>query len=143
MRDLDKLYRKAVYDSLNGNISVNIYDEVKKIGTNETLFVLMGGQKSTRDPQGDGLWARRNTIELIITHRQGVSVTKDSIDDVSEEIHQILFPDYKTFDVTTPSLIQFVNADFESGVTQPLIFSDQTIMAKVLNISVTIIQQLN
>lgn len=122
---------------------MNIYDEVKKIGTNETLFVLMGGQKSTRDPQGDGLWARRNTIELIITHRQGVSVTKDSIDDVSEEIHQILFPDYKTFDVTTPSLIQFVNADFESGVTQPLIFSDQTIMAKVLNISVTIIQQLN
>lgn len=144
MKDLDKPYRKSIYDALNGNLSgTPVYDEVTKVGTSDTLFVLLGGQRSTRDPQADSLWSRRHSIEVIITHKQGTSVTKDLIDDKSDEILEILFPDYDSFGVTEPSLVQFLNPDFESGVTQPMIFTNETIIAKVLTISVTIIQQLN
>lgn len=143
MKDLDKILRKAVFDSLDGNLSgTKVFDEVKKIGDTDSLFVLLGGQRSIKDPSADNLWARRNTIEIIITHKQTVSVTKDLIDEKSDEILEILFPSYDSF-IAAPSGVQFLNPDFESGVIQPMIFSNETIMAKVLTISVTIIQQLN
>ena len=142
MKDVDKIYRLAIFNSLNGNISVPIFDEVKKIGSAATVFVLLGGQRTVQDPTADLLWGRRCSIELIITHKTGVSATKDIIDDISNEILEKLFPDYDTFDVLQPEGFQFANPSFETGFINPLKISDtESIMAKVITISMNIIQQ--
>ncbi len=142
MKDIDKILRKAVFDALDGNISVPVFDEVKKIGNTQTLFVILGGQRTKRDPTADGLWARRCTIEVIITQKTGSSVSKDDIDDVSNEILEILFPDYDTFGVSSPSGFQFANEDFETGTTNRLqLTPTESVIAKVLLISVNIIEQ--
>lgn len=143
MKDFDKPYRKAIFDALNGNISVPVYDEVKKIGAADQTFVILGAQRSTRDPQADMMWARRCSIDLIITQKTAASTTKDVIDSISEEILEKLFPDYTSFGVTEPSGFQFTNWDFETGTTQPMaLTSTESVIAKVLTISINIIQQL-
>ena len=142
MKDFDKIYRLAVFDALSG-ISAPVYDEVKKVGDSDTLFVLLGSQRTKREPVADHLWARRCSIELIITQKTESGVSKDDIDDVADEILEVLFPSYDSFGVTAPGLFQFTAEEFETSQTNRIVLStDKSIIAKTLTISCVIIQQL-
>lgn len=142
MKDFDKIYRLAVYDALSG-ISVSVYDEAKKVGDSDSIFVILGAQRSKREPIADHIWGRRCSIELIITQKTESGVSKDDIDDVANEILEVIFPGYDSFGVTAPGLFQFTNEEFETSATNRLVLNtDKSIIAKTLIISCVIIQQL-
>ena len=142
MKDFDKIFRLAVYNAL-GSISATVYDEVKKVGDTDTIFVLLGAQRSKREPVADHLWGRRCSIELIITQKTDAGVSKDDIDDLADEILEVLFPTYDSFGVSVPSGFLFMNEEFETSATTRLVLSaDKSIIAKTLTISCVIIQQL-
>lgn len=142
MKDFDKPYRLSIFNALNNQISKPVYEEVKKIDASAEVFVILGTQRSVPSPEADTLWARRCSIDIIITHKSGVSVSKDDIDSVAEEILELLMPDYETFNVAVPSLFQFANPSFETGTTQPIqLITTEIVIAKVITISINIIQQ--
>lgn len=150
MHDLDKLYRLSIFNCLSGitvtgitsgATPISVYDEVKKIDSTDSLFIVLLGQKSTPNPIADGLWGRLSTIEISITHKTGVSVTKDLIDNVAEEVMKKLFPTALTFGPTEPQGFQYCNPMYESGFITPIqISSTESVMAKILAVSTTIIQ---
>lgn len=135
----------AIYNLLNGQLGgTNIYDEAKKAGASDTLFVLLGDQISVPSvsAQADLTWARDCSIEIIVTQKTDVSVSKDDIDDKSEQILEKIFTAYNTEAWTVPPLNQFCNPVFTSSRTTRIqISATETIIAKTLVITITIIKQ--
>lgn len=142
MRDTQKQLRLAVFNALNGVISVPVYDEKKLVSATDDTYVLLSTQQETPTEETDCTWITRSSIDLQVMQKTGSEVSKDDIDDISNEILVILMPTRGTLGITAPSGLEFQNPAIESIVSRDLSLSEtESILIKLVRFVVTIVQQ--
>lgn len=91
MNNVSKQIRKAYYDALNGNISVNVYKE--DVPESESMHhVVIRVESETDSSHSSGFV----TNPIVITEVVGVfsnSIDPDVIDDIDGQIRAIVLPD--------------------------------------------------
>jgi hypothetical protein len=146
LRDTGKIFRKAIYDALNGKITysgsnVPIYDEKKKAGDGTGLYVLFSTEQQTPDNTFD-TFMTESTLDLEICHKTDLEVSKDVQDDVANVILEILFPTPVTVGITDPSGFQIQNFSFAGSITRAFMISpSESILRKFIKLKATIVQQ--
>jgi hypothetical protein len=146
MKDTQKILRQAVYDIINGQLSYNgsnvpVYDEKRKVGQADSLFVILGTQQETDDSTSDA-FITDSSIDIEIQHRTEFEVSKDAIDDVSNQILQILMPTPQTDGFLVQNLFQITCVRRTSTISRNFSISDSvSIIAKIITISAKIVQQ--
>jgi hypothetical protein len=94
-KDPESVFRKAVYNALNGNVSYNgtnvpVYDEFAS-DTAGDLFIVLGNQYAD-DKRNFAKFVTGCVIIIDICHIQNRAMTKDVVDAVSNTIKGILMP---------------------------------------------------
>lgn len=143
MRDVSKPFRLSVFNCLNGNLSgAPVYDEKQKVTGTDTLFVLLSTQQQVPDEDISESWISRASIDIEVIQKTGSEVSKDDIDDVSNDILGLLLPSPWVAGVVTPSGFQFTNAKCESIISRNLSLSEtESVVQKIIRFSVQVIQQ--
>lgn len=141
MKDTQKILRTAVFQMLNGNISIPVYDEKKRVTSNARIYALLSTQQETDENPSDA-FITLSSIDIEIIHRSDFEVTKDSIDDISTEILQILIPAPTSDGLIVQNLFQITNVRRTSTITRQISVSDtDSIVSKIINITCHIIEQ--
>lgn len=137
----------AIFGTLTGGAvtymgqAVNFYDEKKKVGRTDKVYVLFGTQQTTRDRTSE-YWITDERIDLEILHAEEFEVTKDFIDDVSNQIYQLLMPNPINDSLPDPTLMQIQHFELEQALTRAVEVSPtKTIVSKLLTFSCKIVQQ--
>lgn len=137
MYDLSLPYRLSIYAVLNGVISVPVFDEKKKVAATNTVFVILSTQQQTPVEENDCVEISRCSIDIEITQKTGFEVTKDVIDNVSNEICQILKPCPLAW-----VNLEFQNARVESILSRNVSLSEsETVIQKIIRYTCDIVQQ--
>lgn len=146
MKGIDKPYRLAIYNALNGNISYNganipFYDELKSgVDSGVQLFALFSTQQTNLDQNFDA-FIHNCSIDIEIVTKFAASVTKDVLDDIEEAITTILFPDPHTFGIVQPAGLQIQSAYVSQTITITTAISPtESILRKIIKISSIITQ---
>lgn len=145
-RDTMKILRHACRDLLTGltynGTPVPVGDEKLKYNDRgATLFVTFGTQTESPDNTSDA-FITDSSIDIEINHKTGFEVSKDAIDDVSDDILNILLPYPETdgFQVQDGVLIQCVTRS--QAITRNYSLTDtQTYISKIITITCKIVQQ--
>lgn len=141
MKDTQKILRTAVFQMLNGNISIPVYDEKKRIGSNAKIYALLSTQQETDENPSDA-FITLSSIDIEIIHRSDFEVTKDSIDDISTEILEILIPTPTSDGLIVQNLFQITNVRRISTITRQISLTEtENIVSKIINITCHIIEQ--
>lgn len=142
MRNTKKYFRKAIFDLLNGNISVPVYDEKRKVEAPRGIFVVLSTQQETPAPEdNDCTFVTRSSIDIEIVVKTGFEVTKDAQDDIEDEILAILRPTQGS-DIVTSSGFLIQDLFRERSFTRNLSLSDsQSILQTILTFTATITEQ--
>lgn len=146
MRDTQKILRMAVYQVLNGNLSydgnnVPVFDEKRKLSSTDNLFVILGTQRET-DDNTDDAFITDSSIDIEIQHRTEFEVSKDAIDDVSNQILQIILPTPQTSGFPVQNLFQIQLVRRSSTISRNFSLTDsQSVVAKIITITCKIVQQ--
>lgn len=141
-----RILRMAVYNLLNGNISYNgqnvpVYDEKRRVGDTDNLFIILGTQQESDDDTSD-TFITDSSIDIEIQHRTDYEVSKDAIDEVSNQVLDLILPTPQTngFAVQNLALIQCVRRS--RSVSRNFSLTDsQSVVAKIVTITCKIIQQ--
>ena len=143
MRDVSKPFRLAVFNCLNGNLSgVPVYDEKQKVPASDTLFVLLSTQQQTQIEENDCTWINRCSIDIEVIQKTGSEVSKDDIDDTTNDILTLILPTPTTCGLIAPGGLQFCNPVCESIISRNLSLSEtESVVQKVIRVVVQIIQQ--
>lgn len=144
MNDTMKIMRMAVYNALvSGGLSVPIYDEKRKVADDKTqLYVLMAGQQEDDDDQTSETFVTNSSINLEIVHETGYEVSKDYIDDVSQEILSILMPIAQQDALPSTDDYQILGLRRRSAVTQNFsLTDDKSVVAKIITFTAKIVQR--
>jgi hypothetical protein len=142
LKDTKKILRQAIFNALDGQITLNgetvpVYDEKNE---NESVYILLSNQQEF-DDSPDGSFITRSTIDYEVVQQTGYSVSKDDIDDINEQILEILIPSQGTTGLTIPSGFQFHNVKRESSRSIAFEISPtESIVRNITTIS-TIIQE--
>lgn len=105
MNDAGQAIRKAYYDALNGQITINgsvipIVDEKLDVNiTEHDLYMLIGGQGGTVSGV-KGMWAKELDISITAVNRRKATNTKTLIEDICDQMLTILFPTRTTNGLT-------------------------------------------
>lgn len=144
MRDNAKPLRVAVYTALTGNTGgINMYDEKRKVSASDNTFILFTTQQQTPDEDNDCTWISKNSIDIEIVNKTGSEVSKNTIDDISDTILQVLIPSVGVCGLTSSNL-QFGYAYCESIISRNLSFSEtESVMVKIIRLVFQIINQTN
>jgi hypothetical protein len=143
MKDTQKPLRMAMFNLLSGAIAydgntVGVYDEMND---NDDVYILLSTQQETFDETSD-TFITRSTINLEVVAKTGTTVSKDVLDDISDDIYTLLRPTTSTTGLVNPSGFQIHNVFRESATTQVLQVSPtQSILRKLITIVVTITEQ--
>lgn len=146
MRDTQRPFRMAIHSVINGNATYNgqpvyFYDEKKKVGLTDRVYGLYTTQQTTRDHTSD-CWITDELITLELLHKSGFEVTKDFVDDVSDQLYQLLMPTRINDALPDPSLMLIQNFELEEALTRSVEITDtETIVSKLITFSCKIIQQ--
>lgn len=125
--------------SYNG-ISVPVYDEKKRDKQLANLYVVLSTQQET-DDNTDTSFTTDSSIDIDITHKTEFEISKDAIDEVSDQILELLLPnpDGPGWNVSG-FLIQ--NIRRSSTISRNFSLTDsQSIIAKIITITSKITQQ--
>ncbi len=148
MRDTQRPLRMAIHNVLTGNVfyggsAINFYDEKKKAGQSDKVYGIYSTQQTTRDQQSvDETWITSERIDLEFTHQSGFEVTKDFIDDLTDQAYQILLPSRLNDSLPDPLLMRIEHFELEQALTRSVeITSTETIVSKIVTFSCKIIQQ--
>lgn len=143
MKETKKIIRQAIFDAIDGQVVVNsvtipVYDE-KNDG--ENIYILLSNQQEADDNTSD-TFITRSTIDIEVVQQTGYSVSKDDIDDITEQILEIVIPTPNTHGLTEPTGIQILNVRRESSRSLAMEISiSETIIRNITTISATIIQK--
>ena len=142
----DKALRYAYGAALSGNLTypvgqsaVQIFDE--KLEASNNIYVLILNQNSIYAGNFmDQRWTAK--IELEIVSKQQNSVSKDILDDISEQIENIIIPSAFTNGLSVDSGWQVINVSLES-ISYANIQQTETnsILTKTLIFNQTIIKK--
>lgn len=149
MKDTKKILRQAIFDALDGNITVGgntlkFYDEKAPSTDDETFYGILSTQQETGSNDNDSSFITQSSIEIELIQKTGSEVSKDDIDDAYEQIMEILIPEPFTLGntVTVPSGFQFLNPYRESCITNTVILSPtEAVITERFRVVFTIVQQ--
>lgn len=147
MRDAQYPLRMALFGVLTGQLTYNgqevkLYDEKKKVGASDDVYIIMGTQLSVPSDENDCAWITTETIDLEILHRTEFEVTKDFIDQLSDQIYQLVMPTKLTTSLPDPNLMAIQHFDLQRAVTRSVeITPTETIIAKIITFTAKVIQQ--
>lgn len=142
MKDTKRILRQAIFNALDGQITLNgetvpVYDEKNE---NESVYILLSNQQEF-DDSPDGSFITRSTIDYEVVQQTGYSVSKDDIDDINEQILEIIIPTQSTTGLTIPTGFQFHSVRRESSRSIAFEISPtESIVRNITTIS-TIIQE--
>lgn len=145
MRDTQKPYRLAIFSKLDGNViyngnQINIYDEKKKVGARDDVYILLSTQQESNNDTSD-TFITRSSIDIEIVQRTGSEVSKDEIDDIGDAVLQILCPEPESADILTLNGFQFANLYREKTITRAVEISPtETIIRKIITMTCSIVQ---
>lgn len=149
MKDTQYPLRLAVNSVLAGNIiiegqTINLYDEKKKAGDSDNLYIIFGTQQSTKaSRQFDQSWFTDEKIDLEIFHKTGFEVTKDLIDEVSNRVYELLMPTRAADALPVQDNMQIQNFQLEQALTRAVQISPtETVVSKIMTFSCQVIQQI-
>lgn len=143
MKETKKILRIAIKDALDGNITIGgeavpIHDE-KSDG--ENIYILLSNQQETDDNTSD-VFITVSTIDIEVVQQTGYSISKDDIDDITDQMLEILIPTPSTNGLTAPSGFIFHNVRRESSRSLAFEISPtESIIRNITTISTTITQQ--
>lgn len=143
MKDTKKILRIAVMNALDGEITIDgniipVHDEKNE---NEAIYILLSNQQEFDDNTSD-VFITRSTLDFEVVEKTGYSVSKDTIDDINDQVLTILIPTPSTNGLTAPTGFQFLNVRRESSRTLAMeISATQTIIRNITTITATITQQ--
>lgn len=146
MRNTKKPFRLAVFTCLNGNIvyngnTIKVYDEKRKVGDTDTIFILLSQQTETPEHTSDA-FIRRSTIDIDIINKSGSEVSKDGIDDIEELIMDRIWPTPTTTGLIDPSLFQIQELTVDRSASQNVSLSEtESILVNTITISAIFTQQ--
>lgn len=141
MLDLSKPYRLACSSVLQGVISINLYDEKRWVTATDSVFGVFSTQQQTLIEDNDCTWISRCSIDIEVIQRTGSEVTKDDVDDISNEICVILNPSPGVTPLAYSNL-QFMSPQIESIISRNVSISEtETIIIKIIRFVCTIVQQ--
>lgn len=134
-----------MFTCLNGNLGgVKVYDEKKKVGATDDIFVLLSTQSESPTEDNDCAWITRSSIDVEIIVKTGSEVSKDTIDDLANTILALVKPTVSTHGLVTPSNFQFQNLFCESSISRNISLSEtESILSKILKFTCTIVEQSN
>lgn len=147
MRDAQYHLRRAIDAVLTSNVvvdgnTINFYDEKKRAGANERLYCIYGTQQSTPDQNNDSTWITRETIDIEIYQRTESEVSKDLVDQVSDQLYTLLMPQRISSALANPNLMQVQFFDLQQAVTRSAEISDtETIIQKIVTFTCLVVQQ--
>lgn len=147
MRDSMKPVRQAINTLINGVVTyksapVKCYDEKVFTGDMPDIYILYSTQQETPGPdQTDCTFSMRSSIDIEVISRTGSEVSKDVLDDVSNDIMQIIIPTQGTAGFIM-SGFQIIDAARESAISQNLTITEsQSILRKIIRFIFILSQQ--
>jgi hypothetical protein len=147
LRGTGKILRNAIYNLLTGAITydsatVKVYDEKKKVGDSDQVFILLSTQQETPTYDNDSAFITRSSIDIEVIAKTEFEVSKDVIDDIGDDIIDLIRPTISTEGYTVPSGYLFQNPRVESSITLTLQISEtQSILRKIIKFTVNILEQ--
>lgn len=152
MRDTSYPLRLAVYNKLkfvvayavgDENTYLNFYDEKRLASVRDTVFGIFSTQQETPTEQNDCTFIQHSSIDIEIYQKTGSEVSKDLLDNLSNQICVLLVPTpYNTTIVS--SNLQFTHAQIDSIISRNISISEtESVLAKIIRFSVNIVQQSN
>src|SRR5688572_2154515 len=146
MRDTQYPLRRAVDAVLKGNVTFNgaevkFYDEKKKVGATDKVYGLYSTQQSNKSADViDCTWITDETIDIELHHRTEYEVTKDHLDDASNQVYQLLLPSRLNAALENPHLMQIQFFDFDRAITRTVeITPTETVITKIITFSAKIV----
>jgi hypothetical protein len=143
VKETKKILRQAIYDALDGQITINseavpVYDEKN---TGESIYILLSNQQETDDNTSD-VFITLSTIDIEVVQQTGYSVSKDDIDDITDQMLEILIPTPSSNGLTAPTGFQFNHVRRESSRSLAFEISPtESIIRNITTISTIITQQ--
>ncbi len=149
MKDTQRPLRLAIHGIINGNVLYNgqpvyFYDEKKKVSRTDKVYGLYSTQNSTRgEDSNDSTWITEERIDIELLHKTQFEVTKDFIDDASDQIYALLMPNRLNDTLPDPSMMLIQHFELEQALTRAVEISPtETIVTKIMTFYCKIIQQL-
>lgn len=141
MKDLSKPFKIAVATAI-GSISVPVFDSKRWVASTDTQFVILGTQTQTPSAEyaTDCTWAQICTIDIEVYDKSGSEVTKNNIDDISNEIAEILVPAPFVTNITSANL-QFTTATLDFQSRDLSLSETESILSKIIRFSCIVIEQ--
>lgn len=147
MKDTMQIFLQAVYNMLNGTLSYNgqnvpVFDKKRYVTVPAGLYVILGSQRESDDPQTSDAFITTTELDIEIWHVTGYEVSSDGVNTVSDQLLQILmsmpeadnFPAQNLFQISGVRRISASLQDFSIGPTD-------TVLNKNITIQATIVQQ--
>lgn len=144
MIDSMKPLRLGIYAVINGQLTydsadVPVYDEKVFTGSVPALYVLLSTQQENpAGEENDCMFIRDSFIDIEIIRTTRSEVSKDTIDDVSDQIYQLLIPSHQTagftvtgFNISNPRLVSAITRELEISATE-------SILRKICKFAVTL-----
>ena len=120
-----------------------MYDEKRKVQATDNTFIIFSTQQQTPQDENDCTWIHRCSIDIEIYNKTGSEVSKNTIDDISNTICEVLIPSVGVANITSANL-QFVNAFVESIISRNLSLSEtESVIVEVIRFVVQTTQQAN
>lgn len=146
MKDPHKAFRMAVYSALNGNLTdldnaaVQIFDGKAEEGVGDT-YVILSTETGNQIPNFS-LFLHDSSILLQICTKTQDSISKDQLDQVSNQITQILFPGTATDGLVQQSGFQINCLQAQSVNSNEVVLQNAlTEATKFLRLTAKIAQQ--
>lgn len=119
-----------------------MYDEKRKVSATDSTFIIFSTQQQTPDPDtNDCTWISRNSIDIEVYNKTGSEVTKNTVDDIVNNICETLLPSPFVTNITSGNL-QFSNAFVESIISRNVSLSEtESVMVEVIRFVVQVTQQ--
>lgn len=147
MRDTMKPIRHAVNTALSGQVvyagsQVPVRDEKLYTGEIPKIYILLSTQQETDTERTDCTWTTKSSIDLEFITRSASEVSKDVLDDVSNDALQLIMGLPGAQVIPNPSGFQITDVQRESAITRNVSLTPtESILQKVVRINFTILQQ--
>jgi hypothetical protein len=147
LRDTHYPLRRAINTVLSGNITYNgqpvkLYDEKRKVADTDNVYIIFSTQQTAISQPIDESWITDELITLEILQKTGFEVTKDFIDDLSDQVYRLLMPTRLNDALPDPTLMQIQLFELDSAISRSVEISEtQTIISKIVTFSCKIVQQ--
>ena len=147
MKDTKKILRQAIYTALSGNVTYNsvavpVYDEKAPSTNTADNYIILSTQQETDIENNDSAWITTSGIDIEVYNKTFNSASKDTVDDIYEDILEIILPSTQTIGITVPAGFEFQNAKRETANTQSVVLSDtETVIICRFRLVFTIVQK--